>query len=157
MKKSTRSRRAKQNIEATPNGALLASLLGLAVFVLCAIIFMIASSIIATFAEDPREVTRIAGYAALYISALAAGFLTYKKCKGYVVLCGLFSGGLCFLLTFLLSLLVPRSISLMNAFVSFALRLIVVAASLCGALLASYKPDTKRRKKRKIKKSARTG
>lgn len=153
MKKSSHNHRGKQKFEATPQSALLASIWGLVIFVSCAIIFMLISSVVAIFAEDPREITRISGYAALYVSALVSGFFAYKKCKGYVILCGLFSGGFCFLLTFLLSLLVPRSISIMNVFLSFALRVIVVAASVCGALLASYKPNTKRRKRRKIKKT----
>jgi len=144
MTRTSKKRRTK--VEATPERALVSALWGIMAAAVSALTLMLIFAVIALFCKDPAPVSRIGGYLSLYLSAGIGGFFTYRKCGGYVLLSGLFTGAAYFVLTLLLSMLVPIS---MNMGVSILLRAILIGASVAGAYLGSYKPTPKRRRRRK--------
>ena len=103
MMKTSKKRRAKAKIEATPERALVSSLFGVGAALISAFVIMIIAGLIALFSKDPAPVSRIGGYFALYASAMLGGFFAYRKCGGYALLSGAFVGGIYFVLTLLLT------------------------------------------------------
>ena len=146
MVRTSKKRRVKTKVEATPERSLISAILGIVCAVACAFALMLIFTVIALFSKDPAPVSRIGGYLSLYVSAGIGGFFAYRKCGGYALLSGLFTGIGYFVLTLLLSMLVPLA---MNMGLSVILRAILIGASIGGAYLGAYKPTPKRHRRRK--------
>jgi putative membrane protein (TIGR04086 family) len=110
---------------------------------------MLIFSLLALFSEDPAIIARIGGYFSFYVSSMLGGFIAYRKCGGYTFLAGLFTGLGVFVLTALLSILIPSSETSMNVGLSILLRMICVAAAVGGAYLGAYRPSPRKRRRRK--------
>ena len=140
------SKKRKQKVEATPEKALISALWGIMSASVCAFALMLIFAIISLFSKDPAPVSRVGGYISLYLSAGIGGFFAYRKCGGYALLSGSFTGIAYFVLTLLFSMLMPLS---MNMGLSILLRVILIGASIGGAYLGAYKPAPRRHRRRK--------
>ena len=110
MTRTSKKRKAK--VEPTPERALTSALWGIMAAAVCALALMLVFAVIALLSKDPAPVSRIGGYLSLYVSAAIGGLFAYRKCGGYALLAGLFTGGAYFVLTLLLSMLVPMSMNM---------------------------------------------
>ncbi len=146
MTRSNKKRRQTQ--EASPRQAIMMSLWGVLAAAVSAAVLMLMASVIAVFCPDPRAVARISGYAILYISAFLGGLYAYRRCGGYALLCGLYSGLYYTALTLILSLSLGFMASSIGAGLAFLLRLPIVAAAIGGAAAGAYTPKRRRHRRR---------
>ncbi len=142
------NKKRRPAVEASPRQAMIMSLWGLLAAVVTAAVLIPIAATVAIFCPDPRAVARIAGYAILYISAFIGGAYTYRRCRGYALLCGL-NTGLCYTaLTLIMSLALGFMSSSISPGLAFALRLPIVAAAIGGAVAGSYTPKRRPRRRR---------
>lgn len=144
-----KTKRKKPPTEPTPVRALLSALWGVMAALGAALILVLAFGGIALMFADPGAVAGVLGYASLYLSAAVGGFVAFKHCRGLAVLCGLYTGLGFAALTLIFSLLVGSDGEGMNVGLSFLLRLVTVAAAIGGAMLATYKPPKRHRRRRR--------
>ena len=121
---------------------------GTGVGFLCFALLIFAFSCLCLAVSDPHSLTTPLSLAAIYLSALVAGFaaLRYNR-RQDALLCGLVSGVLFALALSLLMLFVrtpETDTSLKNALL---LRLLALPSSLCGAFLGRLGKKFKRKKR----------
>ncbi len=146
MTRANKKRRA--TVEASPRLAMVMSLWGTVASMIAAFVLILLSAVIALFCPDPRAVARVAGYVILYASAFVGGFYAYRRCRGYALLCGLYTGLYFTALTLLLSLALSFMASTLGPAWAFLLRLPIIAASVGGAAAGSYSPQRRRHRHR---------
>ena len=144
-----RSRGKRTQVEPTPLDAVRSTVWGMIYAISAALLLMFAFAGIALLFADPGAVAGALGYVCLYLSAAIGGFIAFKYCRGFAILCGLYTGLGFATLTFVLSLLVSTDGEGINAGLAFVLRLPIVAAAIGGAMLATYKPQNRRRRHRR--------
>ena len=145
----SKSKSKRTQSEPTPVGAIKSALWGMGTSVAAAIILMVVFSGIALLFADPGAVAGILGYVCLYLSAASGGFVAFKRCRGFAVLCGFYTGLGLTALTLILSLLIRVDGEGMNAGLSFLLRIPTIAAAIGGAMLATYRPQKRHRRHRR--------
>ena len=148
MNKRSKRRVSAEEKDANIGTAIISALYGLVPALIAVVVLSLAFSAISLLCPDPREVSKISGYAVLLISSFVGGFLSYKRCGQYPLVCGLAFGGIYLVLHCLASLVPISEATLRSGFV-WMFRLIALAIAIVGAFLGTYKPKKRHRAKRK--------
>lgn len=144
-----RSRGKRTQTEPTPLGAICSALWGMISAIVTAILLMLVFGGVALMFADPGAIAGVLGYITLYFSAAVGGFVAFKHCRGFAILCGLYTGLSFTALTLILSLLISSDGEGINAGLAFLLRIPTVASAIGGAMIATYKPKKRRRPRRR--------
>lgn len=126
------------------------SFIGLGVSLIFAVVLWFVASAVAYANKDPDAVAGGLGFAAIYISSMAAGFAAVRVNGHSALFCGLLSGGLLALLMFFVSIFFNSSYSSDYPFIlALGMRGIMVLFSVFGAFAGLHRTSRKKRGKRR--------
>jgi len=131
--------------------AVKSSLKGLLISLVIGLVLVFAAAAVCYSNDDPDKLTIPLSLAALYMSALVAGFTAVRKNGGSALLCGILSGLFLSAFYIILSLIFKGSHAITSSFpASLGLRALITVFSIFGAFLGlnlkkSGNPKKKRR------------
>ncbi len=126
------------------------SFIGLGVSLAFAVVLWFVASAVAYANNDPDSVAGGLGFAAIYISSMAAGFAAVRVNRQSALLCGLLSGGLLALMMFFVSIFFTPSYSSNYPFIlSFGMRAAMVLFSVLGAFAGLHRTSRRKRGKKR--------
>ncbi|MBQ3125996.1 MAG: TIGR04086 family membrane protein [Clostridia bacterium] len=99
------------------------------------LLLLFAAAAIALGQDDPGRLVLPLGYAVSALTALIAGFLTSRRCRRAVLLCGIFSAACLVLFMVVLSLFPVSDPSPSSPMLSLSLRAALILPALAGAYL----------------------
>ncbi len=136
----------------TPTAPFIALIRNAAIGTGCALclvlLFLLVATLITHHAADPDKLVGPLGLAALYLAAMAAGFLITRLQGGDPLLCGLVGGAMILLLCLVLGLCLPAP-EASHAGNALLTRLPVPVISVLSAIPAGKRRTTVRHKKRR--------
>lgn len=153
MKNTSSSRKSIHKTHSPQKQSRIATLsisiaLGTGVGLLCFSLLIFIFSALCLALDDPHSLTLALSLAAIYLSALAAGFASVRRNhREDALLCGAITGALLTLLLCLLLLLVPVGNDEAGIDNAIILRLLVVPLSVVGSFVGSMQKKLKRHKK----------
>lgn len=160
MKNETSRNRYSQNGHArglsgikslAPQGIIPCTVSGILISVAVILLLSIIVSAIIYQTDDPAIYVAPAAYSVLYVSALMGGFMAARFNKKSALLCGLIVGCGLILLTFIISLTIPKELSTDYGIIeNISLRLAIIVCSIIGAFIGvSDRSTVKKRKNHK--------
>ena len=144
----SKQKRRPASLEPTTGSAIFSSLFGLVAAIITLIALTVAFSFVSLMCPDPRAVSRFLGYAVLYLSSFVGGFVAYKRCGGYPLLCGASFGVLYALINWLFSLLLAPTDAI-SIGIALIMRVATAGVAILGSYLGSYKPKRRHSQKRR--------
>ena len=142
--KNNRKKTKRFESEATLVSCLRCSAIGACACMVASTVLLLIFGAISLCFEDPLSSARLFAFLILYVSSFSCGCVSRALCRSYTLPCGLISGVLFAFAVFLTSFLYRGSESV---FLSALYYLTLPVFSFLGALVASYKPSKRRRRK----------
>ena len=148
MKKGTA--RGNKNKGSEVKMLLMNSGLGALIGFIITILSVLLISALCLLSDNPHVLVTPMCMFSIYSSAFFAGLIAQKKTKGSVLLCGALCGVILALVLIVFSALLRIGIDTGNEYFSPILKILVIPASLIGALIGAYSPKkSKNRRKRR--------
>lgn len=121
---------------------------------LIVLIVLVVSAVLVSAAlyalADPNRYIAPASLSLFYIASLLGGFVSVKRYKGSPLLCGLLFAAMMLVVMFVVSLILPNTLSADRPFpLEIGLRGITAALSVVGALIGSGQRKRASRKKKR--------
>ena len=143
-----KNKKKKNRPEPSFVGAVSSAPMGALIFLAASLITSLPASLLAYSTADPGKYVFPFGLAALYLSAAAGGFASFKRHRGLALATGFFCGLACVAVSLLLSLLIPAQYSPdVSPAVLFLTRLPIILMTVLGSFIASAKPRKKRKRR----------
>ena len=148
LSKKKRRKAATQSENDSVKPVIINALKGCIIGPITGLVMILVMSAAACRTKDPASLVPYLSYAALLISAFAAGFSAVKINRHDGMLCGAITGTVYRIFIFVCSLFFSSDSSAELGFgISLGLRSVVILASVLGALLGEEKKQKKRKRR----------